>query len=670
MRRQIIRTKQIECAEGNAPEYARHRVAVDLTFATNMGLDSEITVMVYNRKMHMMGTETVFASPKYSGTRRFHLEINASYDWECGQYLFYVLRNGKPRWKAAMQLWGQIGWEEKGYLEPIEKEGKEMNLLNRWTQTQWLSKLDQMKVEPDFWNTFTDWVMEYDRYKQGQWKKVFPCIFVVGNVKDRIKFANDVLVHYLTDDSPCMIDFTMVYLMSDKYALRDIQASVNRYTVIVINLSLGDEKEYDEKKLHILANLIQRSSFTRTQFVLHGSSFDVERLVSSCSDFYDMLQTNNRIVFPNTPKMYLEPMSTCSPEDDFDELLDDYIRNLQDDRTEEEEETLPDDMDKQFKFPPTPLPFDLPNTTEKVNTLEQDVTKLQAEHIQLDQMVGMERLKQEIADARTMALFNKTRRELQLDKETEHRYHMLFFGNPGTGKTTVANLIAKMYHDMGLLSSGHTVETNRAKLVGEYIGQTEMKTLEAIESARGGVLFIDEAYTLISTEQGSKDFGKEVLNTLLSVLSEPNPDMIVILAGYEDKMERLIHFNPGLKDRFPLHFHFDDYTPDQLMCIAKGVLDKRHFELTCEAEAHLRLWVKEEVEQKNANFSNGRWVHNIIEHGVVVSMARRVMQQSMATPNRELFSRIEAVDIDSARCTMEANKMIQMKSVRRIGFSA
>ena len=206
---------------------------------------------------------------------------------------------------------------------------------------------------------------------------------------------------------------------------------------------------------------------------------------------------------------------------------------------------------------------------------------------ELEAMVGLQRVKDDMREARMMAMFNMKRAEMCLQTDSEQRNHMLFLGNPGTGKTTVAKLVGEMYHNMGLLSKGHTVETNRSKLVGEYIGMTEKKTLEAIEEARGGVLFIDEAYTLISHESDTKDFGKEILNALLTVLAEPQPDMIVILAGYEDKMMDMMKTNPGLKDRFPLTFRFDDYSAEELMEMACRSLKAGNYRLT--EDAHKRL---------------------------------------------------------------------------------
>lgn len=236
-----------------------------------------------------------------------------------------------------------------------------------------------------------------------------------------------------------------------------------------------------------------------------------------------------------------------------------------------------------------------------------------------------------------------------LQTNNEQRNHMLFLGNPGTGKTTVAKLVGEIYHNMGLLSKGHTVETNRSKLVGEYIGMTEKKTLEAIEEARGGVLFIDEAYTLVSHESDTKDFGKEILNALLTVLSEPQPDMIVILAGYEDKMMNMMKTNPGLKDRFPLTFHFDDYSAEELMEMACRTLKAGNYRLTDDAHKCLNTLIEKAAANRNEYFGNGRWVHNLIYQGIIKSMARRVMASSPTERN---------IDIDML-CVIEESDIIE-----------
>ena len=286
----------------------------------------------------------------------------------------------------------------------------------------------------------------------------------------------------------------------------------------------------------------------------------------------------------------------------------------------------------------------------------------------LEKMVGLGRLKNELRDARLMAMFEERRRALHLDTTKERRHHMLFLGNPGTGKTTVARLVGRMYHKMGLLSKGHTVETERSKLLGEYIGQTEKNTAKAIRMARGGVLFVDEAYTLVnSVSKENNDFGKEVLNALLTVLTEPEPDMIIILAGYEKQMQTMLNFNPGLKERFPLVFHFEDYTAEELKTIARNLCKADNYTLTPEADNELCRLIERAEAQRDEYFSNGRWVNNLIRHGVIKSMARRVMSAPHRDDDCNLFATIEACDVSEA-----ASAFLKQPAPApmRIGFTA
>ncbi len=316
------------------------------------------------------------------------------------------------------------------------------------------------------------------------------------------------------------------------------------------------------------------------------------------------------------------------------------------------------------------VPF-LPETEEpSVSDEEEEAEANEKTALQrLDDLTGLAGVKHAVHEARLMALFTQRRKELGLDVSGENRNHILFFGNPGTGKTTVARLIGEIYHEMGLLSRGHTVETERAKLVGEYIGQTEQRTNAAIEAARGGVLFIDEAYTLVHKDD-SRDFGKEAINALLTVLAEPNPDMIVILAGYENKMQDLFQFNPGLKDRFPLQFRFEDYTADELLEMAHRLLTERNFELTEAAAYRLEALVQEAVAHKDEHFGNGRWIHNLVEHGILKRMARRVMSQPFRDDDAGLFCRIEEADILGVEQDFLQKVLPKANVPRRIGFIA
>lgn len=287
----------------------------------------------------------------------------------------------------------------------------------------------------------------------------------------------------------------------------------------------------------------------------------------------------------------------------------------------------------------------------------------------LERMVGLDTVKREITDARTMAIFFKERSKLGFGQIMDNRHHMLFLGNPGTGKTTVAGLIGGMYKEIGLLSKGHTIVTNRSKLIGEYIGEADQRVQEAVAEARGGVLFIDEAYTLFNGPD-AKDYGKHVLHALLPVLSEDNPDLIVILAGYEDKMETMLRFNPGLLDRFPIKLHFENYDAGQLFEIACKLLDESDFTLTQDARLQLIETMQRVVRNRDIYFGNGRWVHNFIEHGLIRAMAKRVITTNPRLANNAQYCQIEACDVENAARLFLSGVSQACIKTQSIGFTA
>ena len=196
--------------------------------------------------------------------------------------------------------------------------------------------------------------------------------------------------------------------------------------------------------------------------------------------------------------------------------------------------------------------------------------------------------------------------------QTSVSLHMVFSGNPGTGKTTVARMLGKIYKALGVLSKGHLIEVDRSGLVSGYIGQTAMKTKQVIESALGGVLFIDEAYAL-TANTGANDFGTEAVNTLLKAMEDNRNNLIVIVAGYTDLMQEFLDSNPGLRSRFNKQIIFEDYTPEELMQIFTGMCKNAYFELTEQASAHVLTFFEERVKDAPAGFANGRDVRNYFE---------------------------------------------------------
>ncbi|NBJ68309.1 MULTISPECIES: AAA family ATPase [Clostridia] len=233
--------------------------------------------------------------------------------------------------------------------------------------------------------------------------------------------------------------------------------------------------------------------------------------------------------------------------------------------------------------------------------------------------VGMKQLKERIKEIYATVVINEKRKALGLVNH-QQVLHMLFKGNPGTGKTTVARKLAKLYYDMNLLSKGHFIEAERADLVGEYIGQTAQKTRSIVQKAQGGVLFIDEAYSL--ARGGEKDFGKEAIDTLVKHMEDYQHDFVLILAGYPYEMERFLTLNPGLESRFPFILDFRDFEAGELLSIAKRMAADREYQLTRDAELELKAHLIKKTRSYNRNFSNARYVRNVIEGAIRMHAVR------------------------------------------------
>lgn len=262
----------------------------------------------------------------------------------------------------------------------------------------------------------------------------------------------------------------------------------------------------------------------------------------------------------------------------------------------------------------------------------------------LEALVGLENIKKSIMAHASLVNLNRRRMELGLFNHMPPM-HMVFTGNPGTGKTTVAELIGEIYHGMGVLSSGHLVEVDRSKLVGQFLGDTEKNTLNAIKSAAGGVLFIDEAYNLFVNDPDRRDFGHRVIETLLTYLSMEQTNMIVILAGYTAEMEHLLQSNPGLKSRFSYVFRFNDYTPEQLLKIGRFVMKKEQYEITPEAEKKLTQYVINAYSNKDEHFGNGRFITRLLTTKIIPSVSDRLYKMPAGSITRADLVTITEADI-------------------------
>ena len=242
-----------------------------------------------------------------------------------------------------------------------------------------------------------------------------------------------------------------------------------------------------------------------------------------------------------------------------------------------------------------------------------------ASYKKLEELVGLESVKKDVLELSSLMKMQVRRKRENLP-EVPVSLHLVFAGNPGTGKTTIARILAEIYRDIGVLSKGQLVEVDRSGLVAGYVGQTAIKTREKIEEAKGGILFIDEAYTL---SRGENDFGQEAIDTVLKAMEDMRDDFIVIVAGYTELMEGFIDSNPGLESRFNKYIFFPDYTADELIRIFSSMCKKYGYELTEDAKPILEEKIRLMEENKGENFANARDVRNLFEK-IVTNQAKRL----------------------------------------------
>ena len=295
----------------------------------------------------------------------------------------------------------------------------------------------------------------------------------------------------------------------------------------------------------------------------------------------------------------------------------------------------------------THVPAPAQPPTEVVPAAEQEETPLPESEptleellAELDGLCGLEQVKQDVKSLINLVKVRRLREEAGLPVPPMS-LHLVFLGNPGTGKTTVARLLARLYHAIGVLPKGQLVEVDRSGLVAGFVGQTALKTQEVIQKAIGGVLFIDEAYALVNQDNGN-DFGREVIEVLLKNMEDHRKDLVVIVAGYSQLMEKFIHSNPGLESRFNKYFDFEDYDGAQLFTILQSMCVKNGYVLTPEGEALARRELMALYEDRDENFGNARDVRNLFEQAVA-RQSDRVAR--LEAPTREQLMELHPEDL-------------------------
>ena len=277
----------------------------------------------------------------------------------------------------------------------------------------------------------------------------------------------------------------------------------------------------------------------------------------------------------------------------------------------------------------------------RMNTLIDEKEKRLDELLQeLNELIGLKKVKQIVNDLICYQQVQQQRKKNGLSSP-DRTLHLAFIGNPGTGKTTVARIVGRIYKQIGVLSKGHFIEVSRTDLIAGYQGQTAHKVKHVIEKAKGGVLFIDEAYSITENDH-SDSYGRECLTELTKALEDYRDDLVVIVAGYTAPMEKFFESNPGLMSRFNTFLHFDDYNADELYNILQTMCEKNDYVLSQRAIEHVKQYLSQIVEKKGEDFSNGRLVRNLFDD-IVMNHARRISK--IENPTNDELQIVELDDL-------------------------
>ncbi|MFC2101539.1 AAA family ATPase [Bacteroidota bacterium] len=282
---------------------------------------------------------------------------------------------------------------------------------------------------------------------------------------------------------------------------------------------------------------------------------------------------------------------------------------------------------------------------EKPIEVEIDNRPLSEILVDLDKLIGLEEIKRKVKDYIDYILFLQYKNKKGIKDDDKVNLHSVFTGNPGTGKTTVVKLLGKIFHAMGLLSKGHVHAVESSDLISQYVRQTGQNAKNEIEKARGGVLFIDEAYMLYK-EDAPTDFGPEAIAALITEMSDGPGDIAIIMAGYPKEMETLIHSNPGLKSRIPNHYHFEDYTPEELVAIGLYAAKEKDVNLSEEALKKFAKFVTDAYRKRDRTFGNARLANSMIDEAKMNLGIRLVREHQLRGLTRAMLSTIEAQDIE------------------------
>ena len=405
--------------------------------------------------------------------------------------------------------------------------------------------------------------------------------------------------------------------------LKRMEDDRDRLVVIVAGYS-------KEMKTFIDANSGMQSRFTR---YIHFPDYTPEEL----GDMFRMRAKKNQFELSPTLEAGLNKiMARATKHKDNQFGNGRYVRNLFEAAVERQAIRLSKEKNLTKE---QLLTLTLEDVDEKLQSLDNEVVTVEQALKELDELIGMKNVKEEVHKIAEFVKIAKEREDAGM-KNATLSYHCVFTGNPGTGKTTVARILAKIYKALGVIDKGHLVETDRSGLVAEYVGQTAVKANKLIDEALGGILFIDEAYTLV--QGGANDYGNEAIATLLKRMEDDRDRLIVIVAGYPEEMNKFIDANPGLQSRFTRYIYFPDYTNAELADMFRLYARKSHYVLSEEFDSHLVGAMAFLTKDRDKNFGNGRFARNLFEKAIE-KQANRLTTLPERTP--EMLKTLEIGDI-------------------------
>ena len=452
---------------------------------------------------------------------------------------------------------------------------------------------------------------------------------MIAHCEEICRIITSYHVSDLSEENNTICDSFRFGLIKFGIYLSEVDGVITQEERDCIKKSLGVCPEIEElRQLKYREHLSEKEYGSEIPLILKYCVLaDAKKLIPN-----DPFRNQKSQIVYDTYRLFGQKMMSCQSEDSIlsAKKFTDYCDNIK---------KFLEEFD--VKIPLTEKLY-TPLEVEETNIKETSPEKLEKILEDFNSLVGLKSVKDEVNSLVNLLKVQKMRKDNGM-KISDISKHMVFSGNPGTGKTTVARTLAQVYKALGILKKGQLIEVDRGGLVKGYIGQTAMKTAEVIESALGGILFIDEAYTLI-VGKGEGDFGQEAVDTLLKAMEDHRDDLVVIVAGYPELMEEFLASNPGLKSRFNKFIYFDDYTAEEQLDILKGMCQKQEYSLSKDAEEVALRFFADRAQENNINNANARDVRNYLEKAISNHASRVV---NIDNASKEVLSILEQADLEN-----------------------